>query len=250
MVNRGTVSLSEVKTVVLDEADEMLRMGFQEQVEEVMTHIRHQKQVLLFSATLPPWVRETAARYCKEPTIVDKVTGVENTTPSTISHMTLAASRMLPETVQMLRDIFEAHNVQRTIVFTSTKRDASAFSELLNRCGVQARELHGDVPQMERDRTMAAFRAGKCKALVATDVAARGLDISNVDMVVNIGFPKDPAFYVHRSGRTGRAGKSGISLLLYMPDERSKIHSLTKEIGAAFTQFPQLNGVSHTQCDV
>jgi len=243
MVRRGTLSLDEVKTVVLDEADEMLRMGFDVQVEEVMTFIQHQKQMLLFSATLPAWVRATAARYCKDPIIVDKITGMENTTPSTITHKALAAARSLPETVEMLRDVFEAHNVKRSIVFTATKRDASAFCELLNRVGMRSRELHGDVPQVERDRTMAFFRAGKCSVLVATDVAARGLDIPNVEMVVHVGFPKDPAFYVHRSGRTGRAGRSGTSLLLYMPEERSKLHSLTKEIGANFGQFPQLESV-------
>ena len=187
MVRRGTVSLDEVKTVVLDEADEMLRMGFDVQVEEVMSFIQHQKQVLLFSATLPAWVRQTAARYCQTPVIVDKVTGVENSTPSTIVHKALAASRALPETVEMLRDIFEANNIKRTIIFTQTKRDASAFADLLNRAGVRSRELHGDVPQQERDRTMTFFRAGKCTALVATDVAARGLDIPNVEMVVNVG---------------------------------------------------------------
>lgn len=237
MVQRGVLSLSEVKTVVLDEADEMLRMGFQEQVEQIMSHMTQPKQVLLFSATLPAWVNKTASRYLKNPILVDKVTGVVNTTPSTITHKAITVTRHLPDTVDLLRDIFESHNVARVIVFSRTKRDCAGISDLLCNNGVRARELHGDVPQNARDRTMSDFRSGRFQALVATDVAARGLDVANVDMVVNIGFPDDHAFYVHRSGRTGRAGKKGVSLLMHHQEERSKIHELTKETGAKFHQF-------------
>jgi superfamily II DNA/RNA helicase len=237
MVQRGVLSLDEVKTVVLDEADEMLRMGFQEQVEQIMAHMQQPKQVLLFSATLPTWVNKTSARYLKNPILVDKVTGVENTTPSTITHKALTVTRNLPDTAELLRDIFESQGVARAIIFSRTKRDCAGLSDLLSRLNVRARELHGDIPQQSRDRTMSEFRAGRFQALVATDVAARGLDIANVDMVVNIGFPDDHAFYVHRSGRTGRAGRKGVSLLMYQSEERSKIHELTKEIGAKFEQL-------------
>lgn len=237
MVQRGTLSLDEVKTVVLDEADEMLRMGFQEQVENIMSLMQQQKQVLLFSATLPTWVNKTADRYLKSPTMVDKVTGFENTTPSTITHKALVTSRSLPETAELLRDVFETQNVARCIIFSKTKRDCAGLSDLLSRIGVRSRELHGDIPQNARDRTMSEFRMGRFHTLVATDVAARGLDVQNIDMVVNIGFPDDHAFYVHRSGRTGRAGKKGVSLLLYQSEERAKIAELTKEIGAKFEQL-------------
>lgn len=237
MVQRGTLSLDEVKTVVLDEADEMLRMGFQEQVEDIMAFMPQPKQVLLFSATLPSWVNQTAARYLKSPVLVDKVTGVANTTPSTIMHKAMVTPRNLSETAEQIRDIFQTENVQRAIIFSKTKRDCAGISDLLASVGIRARELHGDISQTQRDRTMSDFRAGRFKALVATDVAARGLDVANVDMVINIGFPNDHAFYVHRSGRTGRAGKKGVSLLLYQENERSKIHELTKEIGAKFEQL-------------
>lgn len=237
MVRRGALTLDQVATVVLDEADEMLRMGFQEQVDELMSMMQHPKQVLLFSATMPAWVSEASRRYLREPILVDKVTGAENTTPTTIKHKLMTMSRMLPETAESIRDILMAHNVKKALVFTRTKVDASSLSHLLQGKNVTSRELHGDISQRERDYTMNDFRRDRFQVLVATDVAARGLDISNVDMVINLGFPNDAAFYVHRSGRTGRAGKKGISLLMYTPEERSKIAALTKEIKAPFTQL-------------
>ena len=237
MVNRGTLSLSEVKTVVLDEADEMLRMGFQEQVEEVMKQIQHEKQVLLFSATLPKWVDATASKYLKNPVTVDKVTGFENTTPSTITHITATVSSNLPDTARLIRDIFVTRGVRRGIIFSKTKNNCGAISDLLCQAGIRARELHGDVPQYARDRTMADFKSGRFSALVATDVAARGIDIANVDLVVNMGYPDDHEFYVHRSGRTGRAGNKGVSVLLHSPQERRKIHDLAEAIGVKFQQL-------------
>ena len=231
-LERGNLELGSVEIVVLDEADEMLSMGFQEAVEKVLETTPKERQTLLFSATVPSWVSKLANRYQINPARVDLVRDESAVQASTTQHV---AVRINPNArTRVLADLLTVYAPERAIIFTRTRKDCDELAmELIHR-GLEAEAIHGDLAQAQRERALGSFRAGKARVLVATDVAARGLDIPEVDLVVQHHFPQDAEAYVHRSGRTGRAGRSGTAVVLYTDREGRALRTLEHQTGAMF----------------
>jgi len=233
----GTLNISELKFVVIDEADAMLQIGFETQLDEIFSYCAKQKvQYMLFSATIPTWVVKTARKYLKPAYInIDLIGKDEVKTADTIEHRAIACDKGYLD--QMLVDLVnttgKADTGGRTIVFTETKREADYISRLP---GIRGRTaaIHGDISQAQREAAMDALRNNQLAVLVATDVAARGIDVPNVDMVIQTSVPSDFEKYVHRSGRTGRAGQKGISVLLYGQDEEGFLSQFEKNLQMKF----------------
>ncbi len=226
-MRRGTLSLTEVKMVVLDEADEMLKMGFLEDIEFILGNLPEQHQTALFSATIPLRVRTLASKYLQDPRHVS-VSQDKLTVPQTRQ---LYYEVMGRDKLDALTRILDLKVPASAIVFTRTKRDAGELADSLAGLGYLAEPIHGDLSQMERDRVMRRFREGAVELLVATDVAARGLDIPEVSHVFNYDLPVDPEAYVHRIGRTGRAGRKGEAITLVTPRERNAVRVIERLTG-------------------
>lgn len=230
-IERGNIDFSSLKFRVLDEADEMLRMGFVEDVELILGKVpdASKVQTLLFSATLPEWVKQIAARFLKPNKKTADLVGNEKMKASTsVRHIVLPCSSSARS--QLIPDIIRCYSSGgRTIIFTETKDSASTLAGLLP----GARALHGDIQQAQREVTLAAFRSGKFLTLVATNVAARGLDINDVQLIIQCEPPRDVEAYIHRSGRTGRAGNTGVAVMLYDP-RKSNISKIERESGVKF----------------
>lgn len=226
-VKRGTIVLSGVKMLVLDEADEIMRMGFLDDTEALLAETSEKRQTMLFSATMPQQVRALATRYMKKPEEV-KIQS---------KHVTLDEIRQsIIETTDAdkpdaLVRLLEEHKPYLAIVFCRTKKGAGFLTKKLQENGVEADELHGDLSQAKREQVLKRFRAAKLQVLVATDVAARGLDIEGVTHVYNFDLPHDTESYIHRIGRTGRAGETGMALLFVTPRDRLSVLQLEKGIG-------------------
>ncbi|CAK9111982.1 unnamed protein product [Durusdinium trenchii] len=216
-VRRQSADLSACKTLVLDEADEMLSMGFQEDIEAVMDELPKEGcQKLLFSATLPKWVNAIVEKHLKSPVWIDVAQDPDgNKTSNLITHQCVACPISMRG--DCIGDLCKIHAgaFGKTIVFVNTKKDCDELAGNEKLKAIGAGVLHGDIPQQTRDRTMEHFRSGKIRCLVATDVAARGIDVPAVDLVVQTRPPQDLEAYVHRSGRTGRAGRKGTSICFY-----------------------------------
>jgi ATP-dependent RNA helicase DeaD len=212
-MRRGTLALDRVRTVILDEADEMLDMGFIEDIEWILQQAPTERQTALFSATIPPRIAELARRYMRDP--------IRVAIPAETLTVPLIRQTYYEVTGQGKTDaltrILDMEEPASTILFVRTKRDADEVSESLQSRGYAAEALHGDMNQSQRERTLARFKRGQVEILVATDVAARGLDIEDVSHVINYDVPYDPESYVHRIGRTGRAGRSGEEVTLITP---------------------------------
>ncbi|OED30699.1 DEAD/DEAH box helicase [Methanosphaera sp. WGK6] len=204
-IDRKTLNLKNIKTVILDEADEMLDMGFREDIEYILEDIPYERQFLLFSATLPPEILQLAKRYQNNPEIV-KVTQHELTTPDVEQKYFEVKEDMK---LELLSRILDLHDFDLSLVFCNTKRKVDKLVSHLQIRGYLADGLHGDLTQNQRDRVMHKFKKNNIEILVATDVAARGIDVSGVEAVFNYDIPNDNEYYVHRIGRTGRAGKTG-----------------------------------------
>lgn len=204
-INRKTLKMDNVKMVILDEADEMLDMGFREDIEYILEDIPYERQFLLFSATLPQEILQLAQRYQTNPEIV-KVTKHELTTPDVEQKYFEVKEDMKLELLSRLLDL---HDFDLSLVFCNTKRKVDKLVSHLQIRGYLADGLHGDLTQNQRDRVMSKFKKGNIEILVATDVAARGIDVGGVEAVFNFDIPNDNEYYVHRIGRTGRAGKTG-----------------------------------------
>jgi len=280
-IQRGNLDLSECDIVALDEADEMLNMGFAEDVEVILEGVgsanQEKTQCLLFSATTPSWVKDIGRNYQTNPMSVDATTDKSARTATTVRHMAIqvppgpdSKKAILEDiiAVEISKDLDEAaiigagedeedlsHNpiaakaaaekkkgnnamqqkiFGKTIVFTETKRDADELVSGGIFKSLSAQALHGDVGQKQRDATLNAFRAGAFNVLVATDVAARGIDIKDVDLVVQFSPPREVDTYVHRSGRTGRAGQKGTSVLLFDPRQARDIVKIERSVGHGF----------------
>ncbi|RHN81932.1 putative RNA helicase [Medicago truncatula] len=240
---RGSIDLSQLKFRVLDEADEMLRMGFVEDVELILGKVKNvdQVQTLLFSATLPEWVKNIAKRFLKEDKqTADLVGNTKMKASTSVRHYILPCTGAARS--QLIPDIIRCYSSEgRTIIFTETKESASQLAELLP----GARALHGDIQQAQREVTLSGFRYGKFMTLVATNVAARGLDINDVQLIIQCEPPRDVEAYIHRSGRTGRAGNTGVAVMLYDP-RRSNIPKIERESGVKFEHIsaPQANDIA------
>ena len=237
-IERGNLTLKNVRFVILDEADRMLEMGFAEHVDEILRTVYEEgnakPQTLLFSATMPRWVKDTARKYLKEDKVtVDLIGNEENKTSSTIQHLAIKCS--WSERAQTVGDVVQVYSGShgRTIIFTATKKDAAELT-LNPSLKVDAQCLHGDIPQRQREVTLQSFRDGKLRCLVATDVAARGLDIPEVDLVIQSEVPEKVEDYIHRSGRTGRAGKHGICIIFYKPKQEFILKEIEKKTGLTF----------------
>ncbi|KAG2715724.1 hypothetical protein I3760_03G091200 [Carya illinoinensis] len=230
-IERGNIDFSSLKFRVLDEADEMLRMGFVEDVELILGKVEDTSKVqtLLFSATLPSWVKQIAARFLKPDKKTADLVGNEKMKASTsVRHIVLPCSSSARS--QLIPDVIRCYGSGgRTIIFTETKDSASTLAGLLP----GARALHGDIQQAQREVTLAGFRSGKFMTLVATNVAARGLDIHDVQLIIQCEPPRDVEDYIHRSGRTGRAGNTGVAVMLYDP-RKSNISKIERESGVKF----------------
>ncbi|GKV33686.1 hypothetical protein SLEP1_g42160 [Rubroshorea leprosula] len=230
-IERGNIDLRSLKFRILDEADEMLRMGFVEDVELILGKVEDvtKVQTLLFSATLPDWVKNIAARFLKpSKKTVDLVGNEKMKASANVRHIVLPCSKSAMS--QLIPDIIRCYSSGgRTIVFTETKDFASELSGLLP----GARALHGDIQQAQREVTLKGFRSGKFSTLVATNVAARGLDINDVQLIIQCEPPRDVEAYIHRSGRTGRAGNTGVAVMLYDP-RRSNVSKIERESGVKF----------------
>jgi ATP-dependent RNA helicase DeaD len=224
LLNRRILSLSEIRIVVLDEADEMLDMGFIEDIETILNATPVERQTLLFSATIPQLIMNIARRYMRNPEKI-QVNIKEVVIPKI--RQTFYEVRE-EEKVHALSRILDVEEPQLAIVFCHTKRKVDEVSMKLSQLGYNAGAIHGDYTQARRDDVMNKFKRGMLNILVATDVAARGLDIKNVTHVVNYGIPQHPDSYVHRIGRTGRAGKSGIAITLVTPREYKHLRLIEK----------------------
>lgn len=223
MIERGNLITDDISTVVLDEADKMLSMGFEEQIEDIFTHIRKNKnhkakiQVCLFSATIEKWVRSVVSKLCedKEKIVeIDLVKNLENKTPKTVKHLIINCIKS--EKTTTIADLILTYGGKNksTIIFVNTKKECNDLM-ISEKVKQEVQIIHGDINQSQREATLNAFKSGKIKCLVATDVASRGLDIPDVDLVIQSEPPKDVDTYIHRAGRTARAGKSGICITLY-----------------------------------
>ena len=230
LINRGVVNLSDVHTVILDEADEMLNMGFLDSINDILEHVPEERKMLMFSATMPSDIAKIAKRYMKN--YEEFVIGTRNEGSQNVRHvyyMVNARDKYLA-----LKRIADYNPNIYAIIFCRTRRDTQEIADKLIADGYNADALHGDLSQQQRDMVMKKFRDRVTRLLVATDVAARGLDVDDLTHVINFGLPDDSAVYTHRSGRTGRAGKTGISVAIIHSREKGKMREIEKRIGKSF----------------
>lgn len=230
LINRGVVNSSDVHTVILDEADEMLNMGFLDSIEEILSHIPEDRRMLLFSATMPADIAKIAKKYMRD--YREFVIGNRNEGAANVRHiyyMVNARDKYLA-----LKRIADNSPDIYAIVFCRTRRDTQEIADRLIADGYNADALHGDLSQQQRDIVMKKFRDRVTSILVATDVAARGLDVDDLTHVINFGLPDEAAVYTHRSGRTGRAGKTGVSIAIIHSREKGRLREIEKIIGKKF----------------
>lgn len=281
LMDRGDLVLDNLRVTILDEADEMLSFGFAEAVEKILARAPtgdKKPQTLLFSATLPKWVRELMTKFLAPDYVTVDLVGAGNAArkcPKSVKHF--AMSCPYSERGAVLRDMLlltkcdlvadgeeakpcpvpkEVADMYgtgqgRTIVFTATKHEADSLYGSLSAAGLDCKAIHGDVAQAQRDITLQNFRKGKFSILIATDVAARGLDISGVDRVVMCSVPKDAESYIHRSGRTGRAGQGGLSIVMYSRDNLPMLARIERKAGFKFVRIgvPQCSSLIRTMVD-
>lgn len=244
-LKKGTLDLSELRFLVLDEADEMLNMGFAEDVETILAETPYDKQVALFSATMPKQIRRLSQQYLNDP--VEITVKNKTATAPNITQRYLIVG--YPQKVDALTRIFEVENFEAMIVFVRTKHETETLAEKLRARGFSATAINGDVAQAQRERTVSQLRSGALDILVATDVAARGLDVERISHVVNFDIPTDPESYVHRIGRTGRAGRSGHAISFVTPRERYLLRHIEKATRQPLTEMhlPSVEDVNQTR---
>ncbi|MGG1572852.1 DEAD/DEAH box helicase [Fictibacillus sp. NRS-1165] len=225
-VRRGTLDLSQVRMLVLDEADQMLHIGFLQDVEEIIHQTPESRQMMLFSATMPPEIVKLAGTYMKDP---DQIT-----VKKTLITLKEIRQRVIETTDRSkqedLKLLLELHRPYLAIIFCRTKRRVSKLNEALKEAGFQTDELHGDLTQAKREAVMNAFRKGEIRYLIATDVAARGLDVEGVTHVINYDIPQDTESYIHRIGRTGRAGNKGLAVTMVAAKDSRHLQLIEKGI--------------------
>src|SRR5688572_8998641 len=228
LIERNALNIKHVRTLVLDEADQMLNMGFMEDVEKILAETPNERQTALFSATLPPRIRSLANRFMRDPEHVNIKRGT----------LTLASTEQRyylvheSDKTNALTRLFEIAPIKSALLFARTRAETSALANELVVRGIPAEAIHGDLDQNARERVLGRFRSNQLKVLVATDVAARGLDIEDISHVFNYHLPDDAEVYIHRIGRTGRAGKTGVAITLLAPREKRRlreVEALTKQ---------------------
>jgi ATP-dependent RNA helicase DeaD len=225
-LHRGTIDLSHLDMLIMDEADEMLKMGFQDDLETLLKDTPQERQTALFSATIPAFIKEVAKKYQKTPEIIKIKT--KSLTVDKIDQFYYMIKKT--DRDQLLLRALDYYNPSSAIIFANTKKDVDHLAAFLQKYSYEADALHGDLKQSQRDYVMNRFRSRRLTLLIATDVAARGLDVSHVDMVFNYELPFEDEIYVHRIGRTGRAGLSGKSISFVYPSMRGKLFMIEKFI--------------------
>ena len=246
-MRRKTVKFDSVSMVILDEADEMLDMGFREDMETILTETPEERQTVLFSATMPKPIMEIARKFQKDARII-KVVRKE----LTVSNIDQFYYEVRPKNkTEILSRLIDIYNPKLSVVFCNTKRQVDELISELKGRGYFADGIHGDMKQQQRDRVMDDFRSGKTEILIATDVAARGIDVDGVDIVFNYDLPQDEEYYVHRIGRTGRAGKSGLALSFISGREVYKLKDIERYCKTKILAkpIPSLDDVKNTKMD-
>lgn len=239
MINRGMVNIKNISICVLDEADEMLNMGFYEDITSILSDTPKDKNTWLFSATMPQEVARIAKEFMRNPQEI--TVGHKNSSSANISHEYYLVNAR--DRYEGLKRLADANPDIFSVIFCRTKRDTQAVAERLIEDGYNAAALHGDLSQAQRDGVMKSFRGRQIRMLVATDVAARGIDVDNITHVINYQLPDEIETYTHRSGRTGRAGKSGTSFVIITKSEIRKIHSIERIIKTKFEEKPIPSGM-------
>ncbi|WP_205512624.1 DEAD/DEAH box helicase [Longitalea arenae] len=230
LIERKAIDLEQIHYVILDEADEMLNMGFQEDIEFILKNTPKREATWLFSATMPPEIRRVSKRYMKEP--VEVTVGKVNSANKNIDHQYYVTSAQ--HRYEALKRLIDFNPGIYGIIFTRTKADAQDIAEKLTREGYDIDALHGDLTQQQRDKVMGDFRDKTLQLLIATDVAARGIDVSGITHVINYELPDDVEVYTHRSGRTGRAGKTGVCMSIVHVRELGKMRQIQTIVQAPF----------------
>ena len=234
MIKRNLVNINKLDYCVLDEADEMLNMGFYEDITSILSHTPAEKDTWLFSATMPKEVSKIAGKFMDQP--IEITIGAKNEGTKNVTHEYFVVNRN--DRFKALKRLVDANPNLTAIVFCRTKRDTQKVADQLVENGYSANAIHGDLSQQQRDLVMNSFRKKQIKLLVATDVAARGIDVDDITRVINYQLPDEIEVYTHRSGRTGRAGKSGKSLIILTKSEVKTIKRLQKIIGQQFEESP------------
>ncbi len=242
-LERGSLRLDRVSVVALDEADEMLAMGFEEEVSAILEETPDERRTILVSATFPPSVRSVAARYQHDPVMVAGTAPGRSNSDIAYHTMVVAPS----QTVAALVNVLLMDPNARTLVFVRTREDSARLAEELANLGFSARPLSGELNQRERTATLNAFRGGQTPILVATDVAARGLDVQDISQVIHVGLPDNAEILTHRSGRTGRAGRKGRSLVFVPPRAAWRVDSMLRQAGvtAQRCEIPDRDAIHH-----
>lgn len=233
LINRRVVKLTDINYLILDEADEMLNMGFQEDIDKILLGTNPDKKTWLFSATMPKEIRHIVATYMDNP--IEVKVDQKNITNQNISHKYVLVNRRdKSEAVKRVLDYIPDFY---GVIFCRTKMDTQDLADELSRDGYRAEAIHGDLSQAQRDKVMKKFRAGACNIMVATDVAARGIDVNNLTHVLHYTLPDSPAYYTHRSGRTARAGKKGTSLTILIPKDKGKMRQISRALDIEFEKI-------------
>jgi len=233
LIERKAINLEDIHYVVLDEADEMLNMGFKDDIEFILKETPNRQSTWLFSATMPKEIRQVSKRYMENP--FEITVGKANSANTNIAHQYYQTQHI--NRYETLKRIIDFNPGMYGIVFTRTKADAQQITEQLIREGYDIEALHGDLTQAQRDKVMARFREKSLELLIATDVAARGIDVQGITHVINYELPDDTEVYTHRSGRTGRAGLSGISISIVTPREVYRLRQIEKLINTKFNKI-------------
>ncbi|MEE9438849.1 MAG: DEAD/DEAH box helicase [Saprospiraceae bacterium] len=230
LIGRRVVNLDSIDHLVLDEADEMLNMGFQEDIDKILVGTPDEKRTWLFSATMPKEIRHIVNTYMTDP--IEVSIDRSNVTNQNISHKYVLVNRR--DKAEAVKRVIDYIPELYGVIFCRTKMDTQDLADELSREGYRAEAIHGDLSQGQRDKVMSRFRNGRINILVATDVAARGIDVNNLTHVIHYTLPDSPAYYTHRSGRTARAGKSGISLTILIPKDKSKMRQISRALKIDF----------------
>ena len=242
-IERGNLDLIGIESVVLDEADEMLEMGFREDIERILSDTPRQRQTLLFSATIPEEVREIAGKYQKDPKFI-RVSNKRKNVPKITQYSFRCDIR---DKFDYLTRLIEFYDAGLVLIFCNTKKSVDFVKKHLKKEGFSADALHGDMSQQARDKVMNKFRNGNISILVATDVAARGLDINGVDIVINYDVPQNNDDYIHRIGRTARAGKTGFAFTLVSKDEIPRFGNISKDNKIIEKEIPTLSEIDESK---
>lgn len=243
---RGSLDLARLQTVVLDEADRMLEMGFEEDMSVILSALPKTRQVAFFSATFPESIESMSAKYQRKPVRV--TVAVEEAERAEIRHL---ATMVEPELrLEALRWVLETHPHESALVFANFKASVAKIATNLASLGLSVDCLHGDLEQFDRDRVLAKFRNRSTRVLIATDVAARGLDVEGLDLIVNYELPTQPEIYIHRVGRTGRAGKTGIALSLVTPQEKERLAHIEELVGRPLERVKRARDAATPKLDI